>query len=77
MEVVRGQAADTLRMAVVRDMVSDPLVVRKLIIMRLRKSLLNLEVGEGFFVVFFFFKWLTVKIGMARIPCLIMDEIIS
>lgn len=76
MEVVRGQAADTLRMAVVRDMVSDPLVVRKLIIMRLRKSLLNLEVGEGFFVVFFF-KWLTVKIGMARIPCLIMDEIIS
>ena len=54
MEVVRGQAADTLRMAVVRDMVSDPLVVRKLIIMRLRKSLLNLEVGEGFFVVFFF-----------------------
>lgn len=44
-----GQAADTLgreRVDVVRDMVSDSLILGKLLIIRLRKSPLNLQVTK-------------------------------
>lgn len=53
--VQRGkQQAHLKRMEVVREMLSGPLVIRKLMIVRLRKSLLNLEVGKFWGFWFFF-----------------------